>query len=136
MATTSGSHPSIYFCRSNESVETVHPYGRSQVSNLGFIKINFDSEVKALQFLSSLPDNWDGLVITVSNSLGSSPMKYDDMVSVILSEEVCKKIHILRRNFRQCFEYGRKRKKMDNNKDLGRSVSRGKSRSGKSRVEC
>lgn len=60
----------------------------SQLTSVG---INFDSEVRALLILSSLLDSWDGLVMAVSNSSGSSSMKYDDVVSVILSEEFHRK---------------------------------------------
>lgn len=56
----------------------------SQLTSVG---INFDSEVRALLIFPSLPDSWDGFVIIVSNSLGSSSMKYNDMVSMILSDE-------------------------------------------------
>ena len=60
----------------------------NQLTSVG---INFDSEVRALLIHSPLPNSWDGLVMAVSNSLGSSSMKYDDVVSVILREEVCRK---------------------------------------------
>ena len=49
---------------------------------------NFDEEIRALLILCSLPESWNGLVMAVSNSIPrSSTLKYDDVVSVVLSEE-------------------------------------------------
>ena len=50
--------------------------------------INFDEKVRALLILCSLPESWNGMVIAVSNFVsGSSTLKYDDVIGVILSEE-------------------------------------------------
>jgi hypothetical protein len=51
--------------------------------------VDFDDEVRALLFLCSLPESWNGLVMVVSNSAsGSNTLKFDDVVGVILSEEM------------------------------------------------
>ena len=51
--------------------------------------MNFDDEVRALLILCSLPESWNSLVMAVSNSVPSSNTpKFDDVVSVILSEEM------------------------------------------------
>ena len=56
----------------------------SQLSSVG---VNFDDEVRALLFLCSLPESWNGLVMAISNSVsGSSNLKFDDVVGSILSE--------------------------------------------------
>ncbi|GFZ01036.1 hypothetical protein Acr_14g0006710 [Actinidia rufa] len=60
-------------------------------SQLKSVDINFDDEVRALLILSGLPDNWDSLVMVVSNSSGSSKLKYDNVVGIILSEELRRK---------------------------------------------
>ena len=61
----------------------------SQLSSVG---VNFDDEVRALLFLCSLPENWNGLVMAISNSVsGSSTLKFDDVVGAILSEEMRRK---------------------------------------------
>ena len=61
----------------------------SQLSSMG---VNFDEEIRALLILCSLLESWNGLVMAVSNSfLGSGSLKYDDVISVILSEETRRK---------------------------------------------
>ena len=61
----------------------------SQLSSVG---VNFDDEVRALLMLCSLPESWNGLVMAVSSFVsGSSTLKFDDVVSVILSEEMRRK---------------------------------------------
>ena len=54
--------------------------------------VNFDEEIRALLILCSLPESWNGLVMAVSNSVsGSSTLKFDDVIGVILSEETRRK---------------------------------------------
>ena len=61
----------------------------SQLSSVG---VNFDDEVRALLFLCSFPKSWNGLVMSISNYVsGSSTLKFDDVVSAILSEEMRRK---------------------------------------------
>jgi hypothetical protein len=61
----------------------------SQLSSVG---VTFDDEVRALLFLCSLPESWNGLVMAISNSVsGSSTLKFDDVVGAILSEEMRRK---------------------------------------------
>ena len=58
----------------------------SQLSSIGE---NFDDEVRTLLFLCSLPESWNGLVMVISNSVsGSNTLKFDDVFSSILSEEM------------------------------------------------
>ena len=56
------------------------------------VGVNFDDEVRALLFLCSLLESWNGLVMAISNSIfGSSTLKFDDVVGAILSEEMRRK---------------------------------------------
>jgi hypothetical protein len=58
-------------------------------NQLSSVKVDFVDEVKALLILCSLQKSWNGLVMAVSNSVsGSNTLKFDDVVSVILSEEM------------------------------------------------
>ena len=51
--------------------------------------MNFDYEVRDLIILCSLLENYNGLVMVVSNFVsGSNTLKFDDVVSVILSKEM------------------------------------------------
>ena len=61
-------------------------------SKLSSIGIKFEDEVRALLFLCSLPESWNGLVMALSNFVsGSSTLKFDDVVGAILSEEMRRK---------------------------------------------
>ena len=55
--------------------------------------MNFDDEVRDLLILCSLPESWNSLVMALSNFVPSSnTLKFDDVVGVILSEEMRRKI--------------------------------------------
>ena len=59
------------------------------ISQLSSVGENFDDEVRALLFMCSLLESWNGLVMAVSNSVSrSSTLKFDDVVGVILSEKM------------------------------------------------
>ena len=61
----------------------------NQLSSVG---VTFDDEVRALLFLRSFPESWNGLVMAISNSVfGSNALKFDDVVGAILSEEMRQK---------------------------------------------
>jgi len=53
-------------------------------SQLESIEINFDNEIRAMVLLYSLPEIWDGLVMTISNFCGTRTLKFDDAVGVLL----------------------------------------------------
>jgi hypothetical protein len=56
---------------------------------LSSIKVDFDDEVRALLILCSFPERWNGLLMSISNSISSSnTLKFDDVVGVILSKDM------------------------------------------------
>ena len=56
------------------------------------VDFNFDQEIRALLILRSLPKSWNDLIMAVSNSIpGSSTLKYDDVIGIILSEKTLRK---------------------------------------------
>ncbi|KAH9312434.1 hypothetical protein KI387_027469, partial [Taxus chinensis] len=60
---------------------------------LKLVAIPFYDEVKALLLLYSLPDSWDNLVMVASNTASANNiLKFDYVVSIILNEEIGKKI--------------------------------------------
>ena len=62
-------------------------------NQLSSAKVNFDDEVRALIILCSLPESWNSLVMVVSNYVPSSnTLKFDDVVGVILSKDMGRKI--------------------------------------------
>ena len=63
------------------------------MSQLIYVKVNFVDEVRALLILCSFPESRNSLVMAVSNSIPSSnTLNFDDVVRVILSKEMRRKI--------------------------------------------
>ena len=62
----------------------------NQLTSVGVI---FDDEARDLLIMCSLQERWNGLVMVVSKYVsGSNILKFDDVVGVILSEEMRRKI--------------------------------------------
>jgi len=61
------------------------------IAQLTLMQITFDDEVKALIFLSSLPESWSATVIAVSNFASNSKLKLDNIRDLIISEDVRRK---------------------------------------------
>jgi hypothetical protein len=62
-------------------------------NQLSYVKVDFDDDIRALIILCSLPKSCNGLFMVVRKSLsGSNTLKFNDVVGVILSEEVRRKI--------------------------------------------
>lgn len=57
----------------------------SQLTSVG---INFNDEIRALLTLSFLLKSWDGLVMALCNSSSLGTLKFNDVVSIILSEKI------------------------------------------------
>ena len=52
------------------------------------VKIDFDDEIRALIVLTSLPNSWEAMRMTVSNSTRKEKLKYNDIQDLILVEEI------------------------------------------------
>ncbi|KAK2999025.1 hypothetical protein RJ639_024468 [Escallonia herrerae] len=60
-------------------------------NQLESVGINFDDEIRALLFMCSLPDSWNNLVTTVSNSTISGTLTLNDVVSSVMNDEIRRK---------------------------------------------
>lgn len=105
-------------------------------SQVIYVNFNFDDEVRALLILCSLSESWNGLVMVVSNSVSrSNTLKFDDVLSVILSDEMQRK--------RTCETSGntlmvenRGRHKERGNSSINRAKSKHDISKSKGRIEC
>jgi len=63
------------------------------ISQLSSVGVKFDDEVRALLFMCSFPEIWNGLgmAITSNSGSGSSTLKFDVVDGAILSEEMRQK---------------------------------------------
>ena len=57
-------------------------------TQLSLVEIEFDDEVRALIFVSSLPKSWNAIVTTMSNSFAKKKMVFKDIQDLILSKEI------------------------------------------------
>jgi len=55
------------------------------------MKINFEHEVQALLLLSSMPDSWNTLVVSLSNSAPDEKLTLEMVKNIMLNEEARKK---------------------------------------------
>ena len=51
----------------------------TNTNQLSMMGIEFDDEVRELILLTSLPNSWEAMRMTMSNSAGKSKLKYDDI---------------------------------------------------------
>ncbi|KAK3007788.1 hypothetical protein RJ639_014165 [Escallonia herrerae] len=111
-------------------------------NQLESVCINFDDEIRALLFLCSLPDSWNNLVTTVSNSTISRTLTLNDVVSSVMNDEMRRKAigdGISSNNALSVKSRGRLNNKQNNrgrSPTRGRSKSRGKSKSKGRTIVC
>jgi hypothetical protein len=101
------------------------------------VKVDVDDEVRALLILWSLPERWNGLVMAVSKSAsGSNTLKFDDVVGVIVSEEMCRKS--TSETLGNALNMENKGRQKDRGKGSGNRVNsrKGRSKSILKKIEC
>ena len=59
------------------------------VSQLLFVEIKISDEDKCISLLCSLPNSWDSLVVAIGSN--TTALKFDEVVSSLLSEEMRQK---------------------------------------------
>ncbi|KAK2972410.1 hypothetical protein RJ640_002950 [Escallonia rubra] len=111
-------------------------------NQLESVGINFDDEIRALLFLCSLPDSWNNLVTTVSNSTISGTLTLNNVVSSVMNDEMRRKTigdGISSSTALSVESRGRQNNKQNNrgrSPTRGRSKSRGKSKSKGRTIVC
>jgi hypothetical protein len=58
------------------------------LNQLTSLKIVFDDEIQALLLLSSMPDTWKNLVVTISNATPKGKLCFEDVSNSLLNEEM------------------------------------------------
>jgi hypothetical protein len=105
------------------------------VSQLVFVNITIAKEDKCITLLCSLPDSWDNLVVAIGSTTQST-LKYEDVVSSLLSEEMRRK-SMDSHSTNALFVRGRTQDRNLGKPLGGRSKSIGRSKSpGKSLRKC
>ena len=61
------------------------------VNKLVVMKMNIDDEMQASLLLSSLPDSWETLIVTVSNSTPNGILTIESVKDSLMNEEVRRK---------------------------------------------
>jgi hypothetical protein len=64
---------------------------QGHINQMSAMKINLDDEVQALLLLSSLPDNWNTLVVSLSNSASDGKLTLEMVKNSLLNEEARRK---------------------------------------------
>jgi hypothetical protein len=74
----------------NSVIEHLNVF-QCHINQLSAMKINFEDEVQALLLLSSMPDSWNTLVVSVSNSALDGKLTLEMVKNSMLNEEDRKK---------------------------------------------
>ena len=106
------------------------------VSQLNYVDINFEDEVKVLILMSSLPESWDTVVAAISSSRESEKLKFDEIRDVDHSESIHKReVEDSSGSALRVDRRGRSKTKGQNQHGRSKSKNRGKSLK-KSNVTC
>ena len=106
----------------------------TMINQLESVSVAFDDSFGALLFLCSLPESWDNLVVTVSNSV-SGTLTFNDAVSCILNDEMRRKAVGGTSSSTALMVDTRGRSQERKKSEKGRSKSSGKSK-GRFSIKC
>jgi hypothetical protein len=95
------------------------------VSQLVYVEIKISNEDKCISLLCSLPNLWDSLVVAIGSNTTS--LKFDEVVSSLLSEEMRKK-NMEGQSTNTLFTRGRFQERNRSKFSSGRSKSKGRSK--------
>jgi len=96
------------------------------VNQLKKTEMKIDDELQTLLLLSSLPESWDTLVVTLSNSAPDGKLSMDSVTDCLLNEELRRRERGLNNQFEANVVDNRGRSK--NREKGGREKSRGRSK--------
>ena len=98
---------------------------QSITNQLSSMKISLDDELQALLLLSSLPESWETLVVSLSNSAPDGIVTMSQVTSSLLNEELRRKSSATSQNDSQALiSENRGRSKSRSSSRMGRSKSR------------
>ena len=101
------------------------------VNRLATMKLALDDELQALILLSSLPDSWETLVVTLSNSAPSGVLSLSTVKDSMLNEELRRRELGMTGESSALVTENRGRSKSKSHDDDPRDRSRGRSKSRK-----
>ena len=109
------------------------------VDQLTSIEIEFAEEVRALLLLQQMPESWNQAVTSISNSFGKEKLKFNEVVSMILIEEIRRKTSESSDagssgSALSLEQRGRSQKRGDQNQNQNRNRSKSKNGKGKSAI--
>ena len=106
------------------------------LNELSTMKLELDDEVQTLLLLSSLPDNWETLVVSLSNSTSNGVITVNMVKDNMFNEEARrKKLGISSNTEALVIERRRRSKGRKPSNDYSRDKSKGKSKSRKE-IKC
>ena len=100
------------------------------VNQLVSVGIKFNDEICALILLASLPNNWEPMRATITNSIENAKLKFIDIRNAILEEEVRRKDYGEASTSNLVLNVDNKGRRFERNSNKG-NVNRGKSNNGR-----
>ena len=103
-------------------------------SQLAYVKIVLDDEIRAILLMCSMPDSWENLIVSISTSAPAGTLKFDDVSSNLMNEELRRK-SVTENQGGEALTIADRGRKIDRTRK-GSSKSRGRSKSRRGRITC